>query len=56
MSGTEQINFGHFLEFASNICPNLYIASENTGIYWIIDTGATSHVCDYKKGSSFLKI
>lgn len=53
--GTEQVKFAHIPEFACNFCSNLNNASNITSECWIIDTGATSHVCACEKKFKILK-
>lgn len=51
----EQVNFAHISNFIGNIYSNFNYASDFSYECWVVDTGATSHVCFYKEKFLVLK-
>lgn len=45
---TKQVNFFHIHEFASKTDLNMFCSLDSLSACWIIDTGATSHICAYE--------
>lgn len=55
-SGVEQVNFAHVQDFSGNTHTDSHINSNFVNKSWIIDTGATSHICNCKTDFKCLKL